>query len=69
MLEALLLDGILRHDKFFVAEAHLVFGGRHIVIVLKVSARRLFVWADLPMFLFSLLEGGLIRIVFLFGAI
>ena len=33
-LEALLLDGILRHDKFFVAEAHLVFGERHVVVIL-----------------------------------
>ena len=68
-LEALLLYGILWYAEFVVTEAHLVFGGRHIVIVLQVSVCRLFIWADLPVFLFGLLEGGLIRIVFLFGAI
>ena len=68
-LEALLLYGILWYTEFVVTEAHLVFGGRHIVIVLQVSARRLFVWASQPVFLFSLLEGGLIRILFLFGTI
>ena len=68
-LKMLLLDGILWHDEFIVVEACLVFGGRHIVIVLQVSVRHLFVWASLPVFLFGLLEGGLIRIVFLFGTI
>ena len=33
-LEALLLDGILRHDKFFIAEAHLVFGEGHVIVIL-----------------------------------
>ena len=33
-LEALLLDGILRHDKFFVTEAHLVFRERHVILIL-----------------------------------
>jgi len=33
-LEAFLLDGILRHDKFFVAEAHFVFGERHVIVIL-----------------------------------
>ena len=32
-LEALLLDRILRHDEFFVAKAHFVFGERHVIIV------------------------------------
>ena len=39
------------------------------VIVLQVSVRRLFVWDDLSVFLFGLLEGRLIGIVSLFGAI
>ena len=65
----LLLYGILWYTEFIIAEAHLVFGGRHIVVVLKVSICRQFVWASLPVFLFGLLEGGLIRIVFLFGTI
>ena len=68
-LEALLLYGILWDAEFVVTEAHLVFGGRHIVIVLQVSVCRLFVWASLPVFLFGLLEGGLTRIIFLFGTI
>ena len=42
-LEALLLYGILWYAEFVVTEAHLVFGGRHIVIVLQVSVRHLFV--------------------------
>ena len=67
-LEALLLYGILWYAEFVITEAHLVFGGRHIVTVLQVSVGRLFVWASLPVFLFGLLEGGLIRIVFLFSA-
>ena len=33
-LEALLLNGILRHDKFFITEAHLVFGERHVIVLL-----------------------------------
>ena len=33
-LEALLLDGILRHDEFFVAEDHLVFGEGHVIVIL-----------------------------------
>ena len=69
VLEALLLDGVLWYAEFVVTEAHLVFGGRHIVVILHVSVRRLFLWADLPVFLFGLFKGRLIRIVFLFGAI
>ena len=68
-LKALLLYGILRYAEFIIAEAHLVFRGRHIFVVLQISVCRLFVWADLPVFLFGLLEGRLIRIVFLFGTI
>ena len=68
-LEALLLYGLLWYAAFVVTEAHLVFGGGHIVIVLQVSVCCLFVWVSLLVFLFGLLEGGLIRIVFLFGTI
>ena len=50
---------IFWYAKFVVTEAHLVFGGGHIVIVLQVFVCRLFV----------LLESGLIRIIFLFGTI
>ena len=42
-LEALLLDGILKHDMFIVTEAHLVFGERHIIVILQVSVRFLFI--------------------------
>ena len=68
-LKALLLYGILRYAELIVAEAHLVFGGRHIVVILHVFVRRLFLWADLPVFLFGLFKGRLIRIAFLFGTI
>ena len=57
-LEALLLYGILRHTEFIVAEAHLIFRGGHVVILLQVSVRRLFIWANLPVFLFGLLKAG-----------
>ena len=33
-LDTLLLDGILRNDEFFVAEAHHVFGEGHIIVIL-----------------------------------
>ena len=33
-LEVLLLDGILRHDKFFLAEAHFNFGERNVIVIL-----------------------------------
>ena len=36
----LLFDGILRHDKFVIVEACLVFGGRHVIIVLYLSVCR-----------------------------
>ena len=68
-LKALLLYRIFGYAEFIVVEAHLVFGGRHIVVILHVSVRRLFLWADLPVFLFGLFKGRLIRIVFLFGTI
>ena len=55
-LEALLLHGILRHAELVVAEANLVFGWGHVVVLLWVSVRRLFFWADLLIFLFGLLE-------------
>ena len=42
-LEALLLYGILWYAEFVVTEAHLVFGGRHIVIVLQVSVCCVFI--------------------------
>ena len=54
-LEALLLHGILRHAEFVVTEANLVY--------------RLFFWVDLLIFLFGLLEGGLVRFILFFGAI
>ena len=38
--ETLLFDGILWHDEFVVVEACLVFGGRHIIIVLNLSICR-----------------------------
>ena len=42
-LEALLLHGILRHAELVVAEANLVFGGGHVVVLLRIPVRRLFI--------------------------
>ena len=39
-LKTLLLDGILWHDEFVIVEACLVFGGRHIIVVLNLSVGR-----------------------------
>ena len=68
-LEALLLYRILRHAELVVAKANLVFGGRHVAVLLRVSVHLLFAWADLLIFLLGLLKGWLIRVVFLFGTI
>ena len=38
--ETLLFDGILWHDKFVIVEACLVFGGRHIIVVLDLPVCR-----------------------------
>ena len=38
--ETLLFDGILWHDEFVVVEACLVFGGRHIIVVLDLPVCR-----------------------------
>ena len=68
-LEALLLCRVFGYAELVVAEANLVFGGGHVVVLLRISVRRLFVWADLPVFLLGLFEGRLIGVVFIFGAI
>ena len=65
-LEALLLDGILRHDKFFVAEAHLVFGEGHVIVILRFSVCCLFLRASLPILSLETWPEG---IVFVFGTI
>ena len=39
-LEALLFDGILWYGEFIVAEACLVFGGGHVIVILLLSASR-----------------------------
>ena len=67
--EALLLYGVLRHAELVVAEANLVFGGRHVVVLLRIPVRRLFIWAVLPIFLLGLLEGGLFGVVFIVGTV
>ena len=40
VLEALFLGGIRRHDKFVIVEVCLIFGGRHVVIILRLSICR-----------------------------
>ena len=69
MLEALLLRRVLGHAELVIAEANLVFGGGHVVVLLRISVCCLFIWADLPVFLLGLLEGRLIGVVFIFGTI
>ena len=39
-LKTFLFNGILWHDEFVVVKACLVFGGRHIIIVLDLSVCR-----------------------------
>ena len=50
---------VIRHAAFGIAEANLVFGGGHVVVLLWISVRRLL----------GLLEGRLVRVVFLFSTI
>ena len=69
VLEALLLDGILRHGKFFVAEAHLVLGEEHVIVILQVFIHGLFIRASLPVLPSSLFKAWLGGIVFIFGII
>ena len=57
-LKTLLLDGILWHDEFIVVEACLVFGGRHIVIVLDLSVYRFLVRAGFSILLCKVLLEG-----------
>ena len=52
-LEVLLLRGVLGHAELVIAEANLVFGGGHIVVLLRISVHRLFFWAELLIFLFG----------------
>ena len=59
LLEANFFHGILRHAEFIIAEAYLIFGGGHIVVPFQVSDHGQS----------SLLEGRLIRVVFIFGTI
>ena len=68
-LEALLLDGILRHDKFFVVEAHLVFGEGHVIVILRVFIHCLFIRASLPVPPSGLFKTWLGGIVFVFGIV
>ena len=47
----LLFDGILWHDEFVVVEACLVFGGRHIIVILDLSVCRSLMRDGLPILL------------------
>ena len=44
--ETLLFDVILWHDEFVVVEACLIFGGRHIIVVLDLPVRSSLMRAD-----------------------
>ena len=69
VLKTLLLDRILLHDKFFVAEAHLVLGGWKIITVLRVFVYGLFIRADSPIFPFVLFGGWLNGVFIVFGIV
>ena len=43
-----MLERFLRHDKVFVAEAHLILGVWKVITVLRVFACGLFIRANLP---------------------
>jgi len=62
-LKALLLHRILRHDEVFVAEACLLFGGRTVVVVLRV----IFVRVVLPVVMFLLFGCSSDRVFIVFG--
>ena len=51
-LKALLLQGILRHDEVFVAEACLLLGGWTVTIVLRVIFYGMFIRVVLPVVVF-----------------
>ena len=64
-----LLDGLLRHDKVFVAEALLVLGGWKITTVLRVFVNDLFIRADLPILPFVLFGSWLNGVFIVFGTV
>ena len=70
--EMLLFDGILWHDEFVVVEACLVFGGRHIIVVLDLPVCRFLMRVGSFVLLrWILLEGivfGTVRGVIVSGA-
>ena len=66
-LKALLLKGFLRHDKVFVADAHLILGEWKIITVLRVFVNGLFIRADSPILPFILFGSWLNRVFVVFG--
>ena len=69
MLEALQLEGFLRHDKVFDAEAHLILGEWKIITVLRVFIYSLFIRANLPIFSTVLFGGWLDGVFLVFGVV
>ena len=69
MLEALLLERFLKHDKILVAEAHLILGERKIITVLRVFVYGLFIGADSPILPFVLFGGWLNGVFVVFGIV
>ena len=68
-LKTLLLDGILRHDKFFIAEDPFFLGERHVVVVLRIVVHGLFIGTGLPIFPFGLCKTWLGGVFVVFGII
>ena len=69
MLEVLLLERFLRHDKILVAEAHLLLGERKIITVLRVFVYGLFIRANLLVFPFVLFGSCLNGVFIVFGTV
>ena len=69
MLKAPLLERFLRHDKVFVAEAHLILGGWKVITVLRVFVCGLFIRANLPILLIVLFRVLLDGVFLVFGIV
>ena len=65
----LLLKGFLRHDKVFVAEAHLILGEWKIITVHRVFVYGLFIRANLPIFPIVLFGGWIVVVFMVFSVV
>ena len=61
--------GFLRHDKVFVAKAHLILGEWKIITILRVFVYSLIIRANLPVFPIILFGGWLDGVFLVFGVV